>query len=188
MPAPPGAARRGVHARADRSPEIAFQGSRDAILARWTETFDQLRGFRGGVLDDATAADVERRTGDFLAGREPLFTERLSAGRVVDGHGDMLADDTFCLDDGPRVLDCLEFSDRLRWLDGLDDAAFLAMDLEHLGAPELGRRFLDWYAEFAADPRRSRCGTNTSPTVPTCGRRSAASATPSNRTPPRPPR
>jgi aminoglycoside phosphotransferase family enzyme len=48
----------------------------------------------------------------------------------VDGHGDLLGDDIFCLDDGPRILDCLDLDDRLRWLDGLDDAAFLAMDLE----------------------------------------------------------
>ena len=40
-------------------------------------------------------------------------------GRIVDGHGDLLADDIFCLDDGPRILDCLDFDDRLRWLDGL---------------------------------------------------------------------
>jgi predicted kinase len=26
------------------------------------------------------------------------------------------------------------------------------MDLEYLGAPDLARRYLDWYAEFAADP------------------------------------
>jgi hypothetical protein len=50
------------------------------------------------------------------------------------------------------VLDCLEFDDRLRYLDGLDDAAFLAMDLEYRGAAELAARFLDWYAEFAGDP------------------------------------
>jgi predicted kinase len=33
----------------------------------------------------------------------------------------------------------------------MDDAAFLAMDLEHLGAPVLASRFLDWYAEFSGD-------------------------------------
>jgi uncharacterized protein len=76
----------------------------------------------------------------------------MAGGRVIDGHGDLLADDIYCLDDGPRILDCIEFNDRLRWLDGLDDAAFLAMDLEHLGAAQLGTQFLDWYAEFAADP------------------------------------
>ncbi len=70
----------------------------------------------------------------------------------MDGHGDLLADDIYCLDDSPRILDCLDFDDRLRWLDGLDDAACLAMDLERLGAPELARQFADWYAEFGGDP------------------------------------
>lgn len=50
------------------------------------------------------------------------------------------------------MLHCLEFDDRLRYLDGLDDAAFLAMDLEYRGATQLAARFLDWYAEFVGDP------------------------------------
>ncbi len=74
------------------------------------------------------------------------------SGRIVDGHGDLLADDIFCLDDRPRILDCLDFDDLLRWLDGLDDDACLAMDLEHVGAAGLAQQFTRWYAEFAADP------------------------------------
>ena len=70
----------------------------------------------------------------------------------MDGHGDLLADDIFCTGDGVRILDCLEFDDKLRWLDGLDDASFLAMDLERLGAPDLARRFTSWYAEYSGDP------------------------------------
>jgi len=53
-----------------------------------------------------------------------LFDARIGGGWVLDGHGDLLAEDIFCLQDGPRILDCLEFDDRLRWVDGLDDAAF----------------------------------------------------------------
>jgi len=140
------------HTTARRGPEIAAEGSRDAILRRWTDSFRQVRPFHGTVLDDTLAGEIETLTVEFLTGREPLFAHRIATGRIVDGHGDLLADDIFCLDDGPRVLDCIEFDDRLRFLDGLDDAAFLAMDLEHLGAPELATRFLDWYAEFAADP------------------------------------
>ncbi len=71
---------------------------------------------------------------------------------MVDGHGDLLAEDIFCLDDGPRVLDCLEFDDRLRYVDGLDDAAFLAMDLEQLGTPEAAAFFLAEYSEYSGDP------------------------------------
>jgi hypothetical protein len=140
------------HATAVRGPQISAEGSRDAILRRWTDSFHQVRPFRGTVLDQDLTGEIERLTVEFLAGREPLFDDRIAAGRIVDGHADLLADDIFCLDDGPRVLDCIEFDDRLRWLDGLDDAAFLAMDLESLGVPELGGRFLDWYADFAADP------------------------------------
>jgi len=62
---------------------------------------------------------------------------------VRDGHGDLLAEDIFLLDDGLRVLDCIEFNDRLRHGDVLADVAFLAMDLERLGEPALAARFLD---------------------------------------------
>ncbi|GAA2437575.1 AAA family ATPase [Actinomadura vinacea] len=140
------------HARAPRGPEISAAGRRDALLGRWTESFDQVRPFHGRAIDAAEAAEIEARARDFLAGRAPLFDARIADGRVVDGHGDLLADDIFCLDDGPRILDCLEFDDRLRSLDGLDDATFLAMDLERLTAPEPAERFMHWYCEFAADP------------------------------------
>jgi aminoglycoside phosphotransferase family enzyme/predicted kinase len=140
------------HSSAERGSEIATHGSRDAIRARWGDSFDQVRPFHGSVLETEVAAEIEQLTNEFLAGRQALFDRRMTAGRVVDGHGDLLADDIFCLDDGPRVLDCLEFDDHLRWLDGLDDVAFLAMDLERLGAPELGELLLDRYADLSGDP------------------------------------
>ena len=140
------------HATARRAPHISVEGTRDAILGRWMASFDQIRELGKVAMAPGTLAEIRRRTVEFLAGRDPLFAARIAKGRVVDGHGDLLADDIFCLDDGPRVLDCLEFDDRLRFLDGLDDISFLAMDLEHRGAPELAGRLLDWYAEFADDP------------------------------------
>jgi len=140
------------HAGADRSPEITEQGGRDALRERWRASFHQIERFRRTVLDSAHLTEIEHLVERFLAGRGPLFARRARQSRIVDGHGDLLADDIFCLADGPRVLDCLEFDDRLRWLDGLDDIAFLAMDLERLGAPELRDLLLDRYAEFSGDP------------------------------------
>jgi uncharacterized protein len=72
---------------------------------------------------------------------------------IRDGHGDLLTQDIFCLPDGPRILDCLEFADHYRFGDTLLDACFLAMDLERLGHPELGQRFLGWYEECSGDPQ-----------------------------------
>jgi hypothetical protein len=58
------------------------------------------------VLDAAAAAELKALTDEFLNGREALFDARIADCRVLDGHGDLLAGDIFCLDDGPRILDC----------------------------------------------------------------------------------
>jgi len=145
------------HARAAGGPQIAGQGSRDALARRWTDNIEQTwqllkRLAPREPLDPAVVCETERLASRFLAGRMPLFDARIREGRIVDGHGDLLAEDIFCLEDGPRILDCLDFDERLRWLDGLDDAAFLAMDLERLGAPALAEQFMATYAEYSADP------------------------------------
>ncbi len=141
------------HAAATRNKQISQQGHRDATRQRWHDNIGQLRAASRGELVPETEIDEAGRLADrFLAGREQLFDARTRAGRVVDGHGDLLAADIFCLDDGPRILDCLDFDDKLRWLDGLDDAAFLAMDLEQLGAPGLAEQFTRWYSEYSGDP------------------------------------
>jgi len=147
----------GQHAIAGRGPEVAEQGSRDALHGRWTGNIGQTRQIQELLaprhpLESAVIDETERLALRFLAGRAPMFDARIRDGRIVDGHGDLLADDIFCLDDGPRILDCLDFDDRLRWLDGLDDAAFLAMDLERLGAPALAEQFMAAYAEYSGDP------------------------------------
>ncbi|WP_440106374.1 AAA family ATPase [Streptosporangium sp. H16] len=142
----------GMHARSPHSPRIDQQGGRPALQSRWSASFDQVRALPDAVLEPEVVTEIERLTLRFLRGRDPLFAARVEEGRIVDGHGDLLAEDIFCLDDGPRILDCLEFDERLRFLDGLDDVAFLAMDLERLGAPRLAEVFLHRYTEFTADP------------------------------------
>jgi hypothetical protein len=95
--------------------------------------------------------EVDALAARYLAGRRLLFDRRITECRALDGHGDLLADDIFLLDDGPRVLDCVEFDDRLRWGDALADVAFLAMDMERLARQDLAERFLAAYREHAGD-------------------------------------
>ena len=142
----------GQHAAAPRSSLIDQQGSLAALRGRWDDNVKQTMEMGERAIDAPVISEVAELAGKFLAGRGPLFAARISAGHVVDGHGDLLAEDIYCLDDGPRILDCLDFDEQLRWLDGLDDAAFLSMDLERLGAPYLARRFVEWYAEYSGDP------------------------------------
>jgi hypothetical protein len=122
------------------------------VWARWEASIRQPRGFAGRLPEPVPVDEVERLARRFVSGRAALFEERIRGCYIVDGHGDLLADDIFCTGDGVRILDCLEFDDRLRWVDGLDDAAFLAMDLERLGAAGLAEKFTGWYAGYSADP------------------------------------
>ena len=139
------------HARAETSPTISAAGSRDAMRARWEAGFAEIHPFVGPVLDPDKEAEIEELALRYLAGRELLFESRIADGKIVDGHGDLLADDVFMLSDGPRVLDCLEFDDALRYGDVLADVAFLVMDLERLGAPALASRFLAAYRELSGE-------------------------------------
>ncbi|HET8560760.1 MAG TPA: AAA family ATPase [Marmoricola sp.] len=140
-----------AHARSRRSADIDERAGVDALRGRWTANLDEARRSVPAVLGAPVFADVERLVHRFLSGRRALFELRVAEGCAVDGHGDLMAEDIFCLDDGPRALDCLEFDEALRFVDRLDDAAFLCMDLERLGAPRLGSAFLAWYAEFSGD-------------------------------------
>jgi aminoglycoside phosphotransferase family enzyme/adenylate kinase family enzyme len=118
-------------------------GSPAGLRALWDDEVTGLAGLGGEVIP----LDVQRRLAThgnrYLSGRTPLLERRLEAGLVRDGHGDLLADDIFLLPDGPRILDCLDFDERLRVSDTWLDAAFLAMDLERLGFPALATEFLD---------------------------------------------
>ncbi len=140
------------HKGALRSHQIDDQATVEALSARWHENLDELRRHVDAIVARDSLDEITRLADQFLAGRGELFAERIAEGRVVDGHGDLLSEDIFCLPDGPALLDCLEFDDHLRYVDGVDDAAFLAMDLEFLGRRDLAAFFLDEYTRQANDP------------------------------------
>lgn len=133
------------HAGAARSPRIASQGTARAQWRRWCATAAELDRFVGDPITPAPYAETTELARQFLAGRASLFARRIDEGAVCDGHGDLQASDVYCLEDGPRILDCLEFDDRLRYGDVLADVGFLALDLERLGAPEAAEHLLDRY-------------------------------------------
>lgn len=139
------------HADAAMSPEIAAAGRPHVVRGKIERDLEELRALSGDVLDPVVVDEVAGLVDRYLAGRSPLLEARVADGQVRDGHGDLLADDVFCLADGPRILDCIEFDDRLRHGDVLADIAFLVMDLEHVGAPQLAGRLLDAYRELAHD-------------------------------------
>ena len=140
------------HLAAERGPRIDAEGTVDAVWARWRQNLAELERYADAVVARDSLREVTRMAGQFVAGREALFNQRIAEGRIVDGHADLLADDIFCLPEGPALLDCLEFDDQLRYVDSVDDVAFLAMDLEFLGRKDLADYFVDQYTKCGGDP------------------------------------
>ena len=84
------------HANAQRSQAIDAAARARAIRARWEENLNVLRGHAGTILASENLAEVQRRVRQFIDGRAALIADRVSDHRIVDGHGDLIANDIFC--------------------------------------------------------------------------------------------
>jgi aminoglycoside phosphotransferase family enzyme/predicted kinase len=143
---------RRFHLAAERGPRVDAQCTAAVVRHLWSQNIRELETLAAGLVDAGVLASVESLGLRFIDGRSALFESRSAAGETVDGHGDLLAGDVFLLDDGARVLDCLEFDPRLRCLDTLHDVCSLVMDMTEKGKPEVANFFLDRYAELCVEP------------------------------------
>jgi uncharacterized protein len=136
---------------------------RSAALAPWgpeayrrhverrTEDYAQQLRAPELELDAPLVSRVHDAQTRFLHRRPQLLEARARERRVVDAHGDLRPEHVF-LDGEPQIIDCLEFSQELRWLDAAEEISFLALECDRLDAPKVGRRLLELYVGAAADP------------------------------------
>lgn len=88
-------------------------------------------------LSSGTVSAIDRVQRRFLAGHADLLRRRIRERWVRDTHGDLRPEHIW-LDDRVRVIDALEFSQRLRANDPYDEIAFLGVECERLGARWIG--------------------------------------------------
>src|SRR5262245_33537108 len=138
------------HRTAVRGPAVDAWGVPGAIRGNLDENFAQTHRFVGRTITESAYQTVERWVGQRLLGDRALFDGRVRDGHVVDGHGDVRCD-SVCVTDGICIFDCIEFSDRFRCGDVASEVAFLAMDLDARGRPDLGYYVAERYAGKAGD-------------------------------------
>lgn len=80
-----------------------------------------------------------------------VFRQRKAEGFVRECHGDLHLGNMALIDKTITIFDCLEFSDTLRWIDVMNEIAFVVMDLCHRGSPAFGARLLNRYLEQTGD-------------------------------------
>jgi aminoglycoside phosphotransferase family enzyme/predicted kinase len=122
-----------------------------AILRRnLEENFSQTAPFVGSTVGAGDYEEVLRYNRVFLRDRLPLLRKRIRDGRFRDCHGDLRAEH-ICIAREVAIIDCLEFSPRLRQTDVAAEAAFLYMDLLYHGHPHLARHFAESYIRASGD-------------------------------------
>jgi len=104
----------------------------------------------GGPALRHAAQCVARRVEAFIDRRKDLLLQRLVSGRVVEGHGD-LRPEHICLGSTPHIIDCLEFRADLRFLDPVEELAFLTMECDRMGARGIGPVLFRHYRLSARD-------------------------------------
>ncbi len=146
------------HATSTSGVEVVRFGSPSEVEAIWQENLEELAPFVG---DTITSHDLEYITSfgrRFLRENLALMSRRVNLGRIRDGHGDLRADSVYVGADSHICLaDSIEFSDRLRCGDVAGDVAFLAMDLDFRGRPDLADEFVGRYMELSPDDETLPC-------------------------------
>src|SRR5690606_17786907 len=102
-------------------------------------------GIPPGTLDRIVGLQLA-----FIESHRELLAQRAAEGRVVDAHGDLRPEHVF-LTEPPQIIDCLEFSIDLRWLDAAEEVAFLALECDRHGLGGVGQRLLAAYRKVAGD-------------------------------------
>ncbi|HEY8837036.1 MAG TPA: AAA family ATPase [Dehalococcoidia bacterium] len=127
-------------------------GGAATVQENIAENFRQTRPFVSRTITPEQFAAITSYSEHFVKQNETLLDVRQTAGWVRDVHGDLRADN-ICLSQGIQVFDCIEFSRRLRIEDVAAEVAFLAMDFDFWGYPELARVFVAAYASSSPDPQ-----------------------------------
>ena len=138
------------HAGAETGGEIDELGGLETMRRNWEENFAQTDALGPEIVPDATRARVRAYVAAFVEREAARFAARVAAGKSRDCHGDLQAQHVCCVEP-VQIFDCIEFNHRFRFGDVAGEIAFLAMDLERLGRPDLAIRFLNAYLEETGD-------------------------------------
>lgn len=159
------------HAASRTGEDIAEFGALDVIKHNWDENFEQMAPYVGRALDAATFDRLREYVYAFLRTHRVLFESRVRNDRIRDCHGDLRMQHIYVLDDyfesvssidrraqrdTIAIIDCIEFNERFRYGDVVAEVAFLTMELDAAGRPDLARSFTDAYiAETGDDSLRA---------------------------------
>jgi aminoglycoside phosphotransferase family enzyme len=108
-------------------------------------------------------------THDYLHDSLDALRSREAHGAIRECHGDLHAGNIVRWAGRLVPFDCLEFDPKLRWIDVMNDIAFLVMDLRARDRADLAFTFLNAYVERTGTIRACGIWASTPSIAPWCG-------------------
>jgi aminoglycoside phosphotransferase family enzyme/predicted kinase len=90
-------------------------------------------------------------TQHFWRNHQDGLRQRLCQGKIRECHGDLHLNNVCLYQDRVQIFDCIEFCPEFRNIDVIYDVAFMVMDLDAQGRPDLANIFLNTYLETSGD-------------------------------------
>lgn len=132
------------------SPDSEY-GSPRAIRHPCDENIAQIRQQAPQLADDPRLSKVAEWSEQQLEQLSSRFEQRHRDGFIRECHGDLHLRNIALWQDKVIAFDCIEFDPALRWIDTLNEIAFLIMDLDAHAASGLGWYVLNRYLEQTGD-------------------------------------
>ncbi len=126
-------------------------GTAESVVEPARQNFVQLLPLPAAAEDGARLDALRQWTEAQHTALGELFGRRKEDGFVRECHGDLHLGNMVLVDGRVRIFDAIEFNARLRWIDVINEAAFLGMDLEHRSRRDLAWRFLNAYLQHTGD-------------------------------------
>jgi len=139
------------HLTIQTTPAIAEYGQLERIMFNWQENFEQMIPFEGMTLPAHQRELIRSWVTAFAAEHGDIFRKRVDEGFIRECDGDIHLEN-ICIDAGAiYIFDCIEFNERFRYCDTAADIAFLLMDLDYHGRPDLSTEVIDEYINRSGD-------------------------------------
>jgi len=112
---------------------------------------ESLRQIASRIADPTQTTALSRWCRETHASQVAEFTRRKMEGFIRECHGDLHLENMVRLEGKVVLFDCIEFSERLRWIDVASDLAFVLMDLTYRNRADLANRLVNAYLEITGD-------------------------------------
>lgn len=134
-----------------RAPAGAEWGTPDQVAVPVEQNFAQIEALVEAPADFEHLETLRTWTHWELGRRHSVLLERRRDGFVRECHGDLHLANIALVDGAPVAFDGIEFDAALRWIDVMNETAFLVMDLLDHGLEPLAWRCLSAYLEATGD-------------------------------------